>query len=1655
MLFNQSILHLKQLYLDSTPTDLVRRVAEDFLGMKAHLTEIPRQWTPGGGSQNFIARTKENSCFIKAKHKSLLVESALESESTFSHIAALKNEYFFLCALSDSQYVPKVIGFAEHDEYLFLATEVLQPFKTINTFSPAEIVNIFKQIQDITYFLYSKNIIHTDIHENNICFRGSTPILIDFEEARHMKQSTPFENSLDVAGKFGIDNVGNFPILSNDSIAGLTCLNRLKKVFKRILRDKLPSYLAQCNFDCTSSYNLDTEQHPDNRIYQSVILPDITVAGQRPVQDQRMDQVRLVLEYAHAILGRRLNIVDLGSNMGMISFFCNKLPYARLVVGLEADKRYVEASNVLAFYNDTNDSVQFNEYTTGSAPYIWKTDVLLMLSVYHHIEDRELFLQELAEKNITCILGEFAVQDRYYPQRGSVSVEIEYIRKKLGFRYAEHLAMSTDYQRPIVAFHNGPSQSICTTVKDGSSSSGIESGLKTKINKSLHWLHTYSPKKSGVSISNKNLIPYPEVTGYFIPTLLQWGETDLATQYTHWLIDIQNPDGSFSAPGTTSSFVFDTGQIIRGLATITPRIQEASKALEKACEWIMHTASSNGRLALPTNINYWSLGSRGYVNEAINLYVLPGLITASETLNTPRYANFARRSLNYYIKNCDLTNFSAPNMLLHFYCYIQEALFDLGAYDICRHGMRELADRQTDKGIIPAYSNVSWICTPGLIQAALVWLKLEDTTHALPALRFANSLQSASGGFPGSVGEGAAYFPNEELSWAIKFWLDALALQTSDHASTAQEFLTHAELLHKIESPANILSENDIPVIRLEKGAIVEIERSADPSAMRYPSSSSPAILDNIAKSIPVLLDWGRRDRAQSIVTALDQAIIDQPKNFGAKNNSENLFILGNLIRAFRQPEVLADRGDSTLRHLCLQVLRRHRLATGSTPGLFHCFGELYKAGEILNQSSWMDCSKNWANGQNTLLDQCASPNLVLEAIGVSRLLTPELGLALLLRIATNIPFFSHNQYKIHRKYSELLLTLSWGALTLKNFDLGTTAFRLGASTLATDKQAFATPDKIFKGDSATAQAFLNALSAMQLCRFENYFPHFLDDIAPNDGRMQFVKKNLPIKSSSRVLDLGTAKGRYIRQLCNTNFAKHLFGQDIHSTFIEFMPQNIETKVGTILRTKWDNNIFDAVMICEVLEHCIDLPAAITELRRILSDGGTLIIVDKNAQRLEAWPGGLSSWEQWFDSGQLSELLRKNDFVITDRVTNLPYENKCDGLFFGIAAIKKKPSANIKDNLAVMSKADISARSYLTFDPRNLLGDSLGLTLYTTIAEAHLNGTADLEMRLYVKYLNQFPKEQSEHSPENFARLIESIAKDRYNYSHPVSALPEAFTYSNGVHRMAVSIALAIDEIPYLRIPQNNVSQRQIFRDIFSDTEFRWLLAQQQRLINKLSREQRLLCEMRRFITNNPDSFRDAPFSSSTQIKNCIIPYQGLEIIGLTGKRIAEKRFSIYKISDYLDSKMDVLETGCNCGFLSWIIAQHVKHVDAFDMNDKYIQLGTMLKNEYHTKNLRYFISKFETFKVNKQYDAVISCAVYGWVPMSFASFVERLDQWLKPGGILLFESHELIVHPEWKEQRALLTDRYEVLFSDYIDDVNHAFYTSEYREFLILKKHK
>ena len=284
----------------------------------------------------------------------------------------------------------------------------------------------------------------------------------------------------------------------------------------------------------------------------------------------------------------------------------------------------------------------------------------------------------------------------------------------------------------------------------------------------MDWFKQHMVADQGIIVHTKQPVPYPEVTGYFIPTLYNWGERELARNCTRWLLSIQLPEGGFPAPDGMP-YTFDTGQIVRGLCAAVNDLDGIEAPLRKACDWIVAQVDSNGRLTTPST-ELWS----DIATDLIHVYVLPPLIQAGKLLGVPEYVDTANFVLSYYKKQEELVPF---NRLTHFHAYVMEALCELGELELAKLGMADVEKYQRRDGSISAYPDVDWICSTGIAQYAIVWYTLGNKQRADRAMHYLEKIQNDSGGFYGSYGKGAKYIPRAEISWAVKYFLDAYLLK--------------------------------------------------------------------------------------------------------------------------------------------------------------------------------------------------------------------------------------------------------------------------------------------------------------------------------------------------------------------------------------------------------------------------------------------------------------------------------------------------------------------------------------------------------------------------------------------------------------------------------------------------------------------------------------------------------------------------------------------------------------------------------------------------------------------------------------------------------------------------------------------------------------
>lgn len=294
--------------------------------------------------------------------------------------------------------------------------------------------------------------------------------------------------------------------------------------------------------------------------------------------------------------------------------------------------------------------------------------------------------------------------------------------------------------------------------------------------KTIRWIQENTVDGHCVICHTDKRCGYPEVTGYYIPTLLRWGYRELALSYAKWLCEIQKPDGSWYDADGTAPYVFDTAQIIKGLLAIRELYPAADPCIIKGCDWVISNMEETGRLRTPV-MDAW--GDSRTCSELIHLYALSPLVHAAEVFHMPKYQEAACRILGYYKENC-IEEIMQLGLLSHFYAYVMEGLLDLGEEALVRKAMEKVAGVQKESGAVPAYHDVDWVCSTGLFQLALVWFRLGEGERGRRAFTYACKLQNDSGGWYGSYlseenrKEVNTYFPSSEISWAAKYFLDAL-----------------------------------------------------------------------------------------------------------------------------------------------------------------------------------------------------------------------------------------------------------------------------------------------------------------------------------------------------------------------------------------------------------------------------------------------------------------------------------------------------------------------------------------------------------------------------------------------------------------------------------------------------------------------------------------------------------------------------------------------------------------------------------------------------------------------------------------------------------------------------------------------------------------
>ncbi|MFH1386564.1 MAG: class I SAM-dependent methyltransferase [bacterium] len=137
--------------------------------------------------------------------------------------------------------------------------------------------------------------------------------------------------------------------------------------------------------------------------------------------------------------------------------------------------------------------------------------------------------------------------------------------------------------------------------------------------------------------------------------------------------------------------------------------------------------------------------------------------------------------------------------------------------------------------------------------------------------------------------------------------------------------------------------------------------------------------------------------------------------------------------------------------------------------------------------------------------------------------------------------------------------------------------------------------------------------------------------------------------------------------------------------------------------------------------------------------------------------------------------------------------------------------------------------------------------------------------------------------------------------------------------------------------------------------------------------------------------------------------YQGCDLVGIQGLRDTRARVLSMDLKNRLKG-LDILDIGCNSGFLDLIIADSAASITGLDINPYLIQIGKVTAKYLNISNVDLLASSFEDWALNNRFDAVLSFANHhtydNLTKHSLETYFSKCASFLKPNGLFLFESH-------------------------------------------------
>ena len=144
--------------------------------------------------------------------------------------------------------------------------------------------------------------------------------------------------------------------------------------------------------------------------------------------------------------------------------------------------------------------------------------------------------------------------------------------------------------------------------------------------------------------------------------------------------------------------------------------------------------------------------------------------------------------------------------------------------------------------------------------------------------------------------------------------------------------------------------------------------------------------------------------------------------------------------------------------------------------------------------------------------------------------------------------------------------------------------------------------------------------------------------------------------------------------------------------------------------------------------------------------------------------------------------------------------------------------------------------------------------------------------------------------------------------------------------------------------------------------------------------------------------------------------YQSLEKINLSGLRNSKKRIEQYNINSLLLNK-DILDIGCNSGFLLFQLKENYNKIIGIDHNSVLIDVAKITCKHLSNEKISFVNGNFMKYDFKQKFNIIFSFANHTTFDKGIKDSEEYFDKCfdlLKSNGYLFIESH----HPNYEDQK-------------------------------------